>query len=450
MNPLNNGIGILFVIALFIGIQSCNDPTSIGAELLEEDQATVDFTDTVTLKATTILSDTVRTYSPSAQLRSYLFGDMTDPIFGKSKSELYLEARLSFLEPDFLFTKVDSVVLVLPYDTASFYGNWQEEFGLDVFELSERMDRTADYNSDVSFMTEVMPMGSYTFTPNPDTLTIVDYSGGASDTVGVVNQIRLPLDPDFGTRLIRLDSAFYQSDSAFIEEFKGVYLKPTLGTNGMISFDLFNSPNGGIFLYYTKNDTVPLQYHYQFNPFSAKVATFEHDLTGTIVETAVNEADPEADLLYSQGMAGVDIKIEMPDLSYLKNTIINKAEIEFSIAPVNGDDINAFSPISQLVLARDNDDQTQRVVIEDIEIITLRGLNLANTFGGQVIEDEDGGPQTYRMNISAYLQNFIETGEGDVLYLSAFPKADMADRTIFYGTSHPEFGVKLKIAYTEL
>ena len=152
MNPLNNRIAILFLVVLFIGIQSCNDPTSIGAELLEEDQANIGFTDTITLSATTIPSDTIRTYSPSAQIRSYLFGNMTDPVFGTSKSELYLEARLSFLQPDFFSIEVDSIVLVLPYDTASFYGTWQEEFGLDVFELAEKMDRTADYNSDVSFI----------------------------------------------------------------------------------------------------------------------------------------------------------------------------------------------------------------------------------------------------------------------------------------------------------
>ncbi|MCH2082264.1 MAG: DUF4270 domain-containing protein [Saprospiraceae bacterium] len=450
MNPLNHGIGILFVMALFIGMQSCNDPTSIGAELLEEDQANVGFSDTITLKATTILSDTIRTYSPSAQIRSYLFGDMTDPIFGRSKSELYLEARLSFLQPDFFSIDVDSVVLVLPYDTASFFGIWQEEFGLDVFEMFEKMDRTADYNSDVSFMTDAVPMGSYTFTPNPDTLTVIDYSSGFPDTVSVVNQLRLPLDPELGTRLTRLDSASYQSDSAFIEVLNGIYLQPTLGTNGLISFDLFNSPDGGIFLYYTQNDTVPLQYHYQFNPFSAKVASFEHEITGTIVETAVNDADPTADLVFSQGMAGVDVKIELPDLSYLQNSIINKAEIELSIAPVDGDDTDAYSFIPQLVLGRDNDDQTDRVVIEDIEIITLRGLDLGNAFGGQVLEGDENEPSTYLMNIAAYLQNYIETGEGSTLYLSAFPKANMANRTIFYGTSHPEFGVKLKIAYTEL
>ena len=149
-------------------------------------------------------------------------------------------------------------------------------------------------------------------------------------------------------------------------------------------------------------------------------------------------------------MAGVDVKIELPDLSYLQNSIINKAEIELSIAPVDGDDTDAYSFIPQLVLGRDNDDQTDRVVIEDIEIITLRGLDLGNAFGGQVLEGDENEPSTYLMNIAAYLQNYIETGEGSTLYLSAFPKANMANRTIFYGTSHPEFGVKLKIAYTEL
>ena len=445
MNWLNTGLYMLFICVAFL--TACSDPTVLGADLLEEDQSAVGFSDTFMIKATTIESDSVRTYSPGTQLRTYLLGEMNDPFFGTSRAELYVEPRLPFLNPDFTFTKADSLVLVLPYDTSKIYGSTAEPFGIEVFELMESMDRTADYYSDATFLAEMMPLGSFTVMPVADTARIVDYSQGLSDTILVTNQFRMALDPALATDLIRLDSAAYASDSAFVEAFKGLYIKPTTSNEGMLALDLFNDANAGLYLYYTKNDTVPQQIQYQLNPFSAKVVNFSHDNAGTVVGNAVNDADSIAEFVFVQGMAGVDTKIELPDLSFLKNTIINKAELELRIAPFEDDKV-FFTPISQLILAKDTDDGI-RTVIDDIAFITLRGLTLSNFFGGDVEAGTNGEPDIYRMNLSAHIQSVVDGVESNILYISAFPKAEEGGRSIIYG-NHPDFGIKLKIAFTEL
>ncbi len=447
MNPLKNGLYLL--LSLLITLSACNDPTSIGAEILEDDQAEIGFDDTLRLTATTIVSDTVQTYSPQSQLRTYLLGNMVDPIFGNAQAELYLQPRLSFLSPDFTSTVVDSLVLVLPYDTTGFYGKTEEMFTVDVFELTEDMDREATYFSDANFMADMMPIGSQTFTPiHPDTLEIVNYSGGLSDTINVLNQLRINLDPLLGTRLIRLDSAAYANDSLFVDAFKGLYIKTSSSNEGMLAFDLFEDAFAGIFVYYTKNDTVPFQYQYQINPFSAKVVNFQKDISGTPVQDAINAADLESEYVYIQGMTGTDAQLELPDLSFLQNAIINKAELEVTVATLGQDKPEFFTPSPQLVLSKLSDDGDKEL-IEDISLVTLRGLELSRAFGGDPEEGENGQPTTYKMNISAHLQDVINGTEGNTLFISVFPKPQDPTRTVLYGT-HPEFGIKLKIAYTNL
>ena len=104
-------------------IHSCTDPTLIGSELLDEDRVNIDFTDTLSIKAKTVLADSVRTYSAitSDQLSVYLYGNMKDPVMGTARSDIYLQLRPEFSKPDFTTATIDSIILILPYDTSNVY-----------------------------------------------------------------------------------------------------------------------------------------------------------------------------------------------------------------------------------------------------------------------------------------------------------------------------------------
>ena len=92
----------LFLALVF----SCNDPTFVGEELLEQDQAEVFFTDTFGLRATTIRNDSVLTFVPpeslSAIFTEFLFGKFEDPVFGRTEAHIFAHLSLLTRNPDFV------------------------------------------------------------------------------------------------------------------------------------------------------------------------------------------------------------------------------------------------------------------------------------------------------------------------------------------------------------
>ena len=83
-------LGLLFAI----GLSNCTDPLQVGSNLLEEDRASVGFTDTLSLKARTIPGDSVIAYAPNGLLTTFLFGRTEDEFFGTTETAIYFETFL--------------------------------------------------------------------------------------------------------------------------------------------------------------------------------------------------------------------------------------------------------------------------------------------------------------------------------------------------------------------
>ena len=440
--------GLFGVLFLAIVLSACTDPTNIGSELLEDDQANVAFADTFTIKAKTILGDTVRTYSPivSSQLETYLFGDMKDPAFGQVKSSIYVQPRPNVLGQDFTLADdmVDSIVLVLPYDTLAYYGDYQQFFKMNVFRVEEDISRDEEYFSDVEFETSVATIGDSEFYPNPDSITIVDYSGSSPDTTLVPPQLRVHLDEALKDVFLSSDTTLYLSDTAFVNEFKGIFLSPGDQTDGLISFDLFDG-RGGIFVYYQQGG-LPGQAQYSFKTASVRAINFEHDYTGTIVESFIDQQDKGDSLAFIQGLEGLNLELEFPFVEDLKGIVVNKAELILPIHELEGDDPDQYFPIEQLLASSKNDEETL-VVIEDIALV---GGDIAAIFGGVVLDGGEDNPNFYRLNISAHFQDMIDGIEDNKIVITSFPKPTRAYRTILNGVKHPTNPIKLRLAFTRL
>ena len=241
----------VFALAIIASMFSCTDPTLVGGSLLEEDRADVGFSDTFTIEGVSITNDSIRTYTPftSSQLATYLLGNMNDPVFGRSASSIYAQVYPQNNSPDFSGnTVVDSIVLVLPYDVEAFYGKTTgEEFGIEVFQLAEPLLEDDEYFSNQEVAVEPMPIGSAQATVSADSLEFIDYQG--TDTAMVkFPHFRIPLDEAVSDLLVGLDTSVYESDSLFLDAFKGIYLQANTENEGMISFDLL-SASAGIYLY---------------------------------------------------------------------------------------------------------------------------------------------------------------------------------------------------------
>ena len=94
----NSILALIVLLAGFCLFNACNDPTSIGSDLLEGDQLDLDYTDTLTIISKTVRdADSVITFSTSSstpasfRLSAYLAGNFDDPIFGRSESSIYSE-----------------------------------------------------------------------------------------------------------------------------------------------------------------------------------------------------------------------------------------------------------------------------------------------------------------------------------------------------------------------
>lgn len=446
---------LLSVIVLgTILIPACTDPTEIGADLLDGDKAEVGFTDTLTLTATTIEGDSILTYFPvnnAAQaFRQYLVGEMIDPIFGKSKAEVYAQLTLSELDPNFDLLSIDSVVLVLPLDSTNFYGNKNETYSLAVHRITEDMNPLQNYFSNSTFQTESTPIGTHSFTPNFDSVTVFQYGITTTDTLSLPAQVRVPLPITFGEELLGLDTTIFQTDSAFLDYFKGIHIKANSVTNGMMSFNL-TSEFAGIFIYYqTSLNTTSRQYQLRFSPFYARVPNLENDPTGSFIERYIDNTNLSDSLVFVQGMTGVQTKLEIPFIDDLKNVVINKAELEVSVATLPGDNLGIFTPVPQILLLRPDEDGNL-IPIDDILILQNQQESIfRNAYGGIPIEGTNGKPTVYRMNISSHFQGITDGRNPNILYMSVLNQVQRAARTPLYGVKHPEYAIKLKIAFTRL
>lgn len=440
------------VAGLLLGLfflSSCVDPTIVGSELLEGDQATIDFTDTLTIRATTLKGDSVRTYSPflSLQLGGYICGDLTDPVFGRSMASVYAQPRLERTNLSFSDIVLDSLVLVLPYDSTGFYGDTSQLFGIEVFELLEDIPNTEEYFSNQSFANGDVPIGSLEFIPSLKGTSVIDYTGPVPDTF-MLQALRIPLNPrTMGVELFPFDSLLYLSDTTFLDFFKGLHIRPSIQSNSLISFNLFTS-TAGIYLYYTQ-DGQQGQYRFVMNQLSTRFVHFEHDYEGAVVENFIEDDNLADSLLFVQGMAGLNTKIEIPYADRLKNIIVNKAELVFNIATLDEDDPLRYPAVSQLLLLKQNVDG-ELENIQDVIISNNRGVGLEILFGGVIEQGQDGQPGMYKMNISAQFQDFVDGVENSPLIITVFPKAERPSRVVLFGANHSSYAIKLNLTFTKL
>jgi len=429
-----------FLVLLSLLLWSCNDPTSIGSELLEEDTAQLKSTDTVRVEARTVRVDSIRTTVPFSALNGYIWGDFLDPIFGRSTARIFAEAKPEFINPNFDNVEVDSVVLVLPYDSTLFYGKTNQEYSVEVTRLLDILPNDRDLYSDVTFTKDLGPLGSATFRPSLDSVEVLNYTGLNTEVL-TFPQLRVPLNIEFGRQLVRLDTSVFQSDSLFTEFFKGLAIEPTATTEGLIGFDLFNQ-RSGIFIYYTR-DTIQDQFQLEFNNAAVKHLNFEHDYGGSEVEQGLGKLDSTA---YVQGMSGLDLEITFPDLDQLQDVVVNKAELKLFLRPESRGDTIPLDAADQLIISYRGSSGNQ-ILIDDV---FFTQADLQDQFGGFVEDDMDDEPPVYRMNLAAHFQDIIDGVVPNTITVSILRKQESPKRTVLFGTGAAQFSPRLELTFTDL
>ncbi len=454
--------GLLVVLsALSLLLTNCTDPLEVGADLLNEDRAQVGFTDTVKLVARTEVSDSVRAFFPGVgAISSFLFGRTENPYFGITQSGLYFEPLLlrdlggnilQFLDGGRV-PELDSVVLVLPIDSSGIYGSLVGDFGVEVYEVIESMEPidvngTLSFFSNVEFAINPTPIASATFRPNFQDSVFVkkqrDLTTGDSIDQRAPH-VRIRLDDVFGERFLEQDTMTYSSDSLFLEFFKGLYVKPTGVSPGLMNFTMSRTWPGIYFYYREGPDT--LTYNFEVGSIGRRISQYKHDYDSYIVGDFINDPLANDSLMFLQGLQGLRIAFEMPGIQDLTEKVINKAELELTVEVPAGYDIQRnFLP--DQIAAFVETDEGNLAVIDDVAILPN---DLDVYFGGQPIEEEDTSRRLYTLNISIHSQYIINGTEPQTLYLQILPRASNASQVIFKGPGAVENPPLLKLSFTDL
>lgn len=454
-----------WLVMLYMATIACNDPSNIGSELVDGEFSDIKFTDTITVSTLNTKQESIFTYTNNIanQSGSYLCGNIDEPVFGSYKASMYIDFLLNSTSvvagnrfEDAIF---DSLVLSLAYDSLRTYGDTLIPQTLEVERLLEPMDGDVEYYySDQSFMTDPTPIGVYPdFIPQPTTriTTIIE-----DDTTVSSPHIRIPLSQDMGMELMGYDSLTYANSENFQAAFNGVKVRSTVDNANILGFNL-QSALSYMRLYYTIDDA-QFTFTYTIEGLSVKYNEFEHDYTGSVIEPFIDNEEMSDSLVFAQGMSGTNVKIDFPHIHTLEDIIVNKADLEFTMAYLPGDDTINYSPPVRVVLAYLSDDGNYYFIDDVTAAIGTGGLN---AFGGNPITvDEDGVfVQKYKMNISNYLQDIVDCTDSEgfqtncfsnnavnnSLYMQIYLKNQYASRGVIYGAGHSKYPAKLDLIYTQ-
>lgn len=352
-----------------------------------------------------------------------------DPLFGKSKAEMFFEVRPTrfpfFFDTAANIVGFDSAVLILGY--SGYYGDSASPINFRLFEVKENMIRDSSVTPVYTFQPGLSGnsekfWGQKTMAPNRfrDSIPI---KRGDSVYYKVANQLRIPLDQTLAKKLFEQDSTgAFKSDSAFKAFFKGFALKTEGPGQNLAYFSLVSPSTRMEFFYRVKNGTRidTTSKSFVFNVLCGHAVKFDRDRSGAEIENFLT-ANPAtgASQVYIQNAPGTQVQVKIPGIRTLTNRVIHRAELRVTQISAN------VAPFTQLleppVLYMDVSDtgNIYRGVPYDLAPFTPYFCfpNNGNVeffyFGGPSRKELVNGENlnVYRFNMTRHLQSIITRKE---------------------------------------
>ena len=396
---------LTLLISLFI-FSGCQNTDSIGLDVDPSTGISGTFTDTVTVRSSTIREDSVLTNS----LSQYPLGFFNDPVLGKTSSNIALSLTMLNSSTTFGTAPVlDSAVLVLHYGD-EFYGDSTSKFRIEVRQLAEPLSKSKSYYNNTGFNVSPTIIGNQLVTiRRKDSVKVNEILTGKADVIKTkAPQIRIPISSSFiNSNFINAGATNFSSQALFMKFIKGLHLKvneaQSSGQGGIAFLNLSDSSRLDIYYKTTSGTTIDTtKISFPISNGSEPVAAqFTHDYTGTNVQTQLNNPATQYDFTYVQGLAGLRTKIRFPYLDKLKelgNITINKAELIVSV--VGGTD--SYKPAPRLLMYT-SDIASQRQFVPDFG--TNPAIALSDfDFGGYY----DATNKRYKFVVTTFLQDILK------------------------------------------
>ncbi len=414
------------LISISMLIFSCQRDTKLGYNILPaDDLVNLNITDTVSLEAHTLTTDSVIT----SGVNELLLGEYKDPIFGYSKASFAIQ----FFNPQFINFKdtdnVDSVILKLSYNQNdnNTYGDLSKDQTIEVYKIGLDLDNSINYygNDDPNKYMGELVGDTVGFRPSPEDTTL-----------------HIKLNNSFGNFFLDADESNYTSGQAFKNFFKGLYIKSeSPDDNGaIVKYDINDSLLVSIYFHKT-GDTTKYTYQISANNISnVRFNLFEHDYTSAnFAGTFDDESLPQDSVAYIQSGGGLYTRIKFPYLEDFRNSekiIINRAELIINSAPTNISYETDFPAINKTLITG---------YVSETSSILIPDYITQSAYAGEIYTDG-----TYRYDIAAYIQNILD-GTTENNGINLFPASDGNNfsRTVIT-TGNNSNPMKLVITYTKV
>jgi hypothetical protein len=431
------------IILLLLFSMACNDPTEVGTSLVAGDvinaQKKTDFEIDVFQNSPDSLLYYLPLTSdqPSTQVQ---VGIIDDEFYGRNEASFFLQLLPLQNATDLSEMVLDSVVLQLYYDTTAFYGPTNSAHSLMVHEVSEEINRFSRYYTSQSFDYDPEPIGELlNFPPITDKPVYLVEDGDTTATLDP--HIRIHLDPALGERLLYMDSTLVANDSAFISNFKGLYVKTESETGEYLGFEAYfgGSTPTAITVYYKDPQVDTVTQSLNFGALaggSVVLQNFTYDLGNSLAAQGIADPSISDSLLFMQGNGGVSAGLEIKGLENLGKILVNKALLEFTF---NGEilNYNQYDPLESLILVRKDLDGQY--------------INLERPLIGQRdTVSRDPVQIKYIFNIPDYAQKLADGRIFDTR-LRLIPVDAMMNprRSVIFGSLDLNESVRFSLTYTE-
>lgn len=446
--------GFLFVLSIWIvtilvsiTFNGCTESTGIGVDFIEEEEFPNSLVkDDFTIEISTTESDTVSTAPPSLG-STYLLGALNDDTFGTSTADIFSQVLLPFDDVtlgDSL--RLDSMILSFTYASpTTFYGDTLQPVDISVYELTESMTPFETTTSTRNFAYKPNSIGgknNVLFAPSDSVaLNQVFIASDGTDSLGVITvepHLRIPLSEELGYRFLAQSGTQNFADNiAFESFFKGFYITTNRDANVIAYFNVLAS-RSRLILYYSQGQNTGQSIVFGINEFTAVSNYYTHNYEGTPVFDALQASPPDGqEQAYIQSMAGVGMRVAVPNLNDLGNVAINQAELSMFVLP---DSYDVFAVPSQLFLEAYNNNTDERL-----------GITLGTP---ETITDDEGNEMIkYVFTYNFYTQDKL-AGEYDDFEERIFVNNQRADasRVIIAGPDYPDpnYRMNFKVLYTEI
>ncbi|MEP6749553.1 MAG: DUF4270 family protein [Bacteroidota bacterium] len=384
----------IFLSVLLFAAGCQKSAIQYGQQYIDNGITNIILVDSISPTVSTILKDSVIT----SQSGTLLLGSYSDPYFGKTASNSYVQLSPPVLTDLLNNAQFDSLVLLMKCNGA-YYGDTTLPITLSVTQLSQEIkffEGQTGFSNYATFPLNPTPLGTKSFVLRPLT--------GDSANIKLDNSKGMEL-----YNMIKLKDNILKDNAVFTDYFKGLNISATGNNN------IFGMKDSVVMrLYYHQTDVGPQNKYFDFT-FYNKALQFNNitaDRTGTPLTALSTQNTVTSELFstssnnigYLQPSTGLYLKIGFPTIRKLleRSDFIKIIRADLIVKPL----VNSYGGIYPLPPVL-NANQTDGSNEPGSPISSSSGGSASTETGNLLLDGVYGINTSYTYDVTGYLQQEI-------------------------------------------